>query len=205
MRPRAPGRAHGTALTLRLRKTDEGLLELCAPAPGLYLYAPARGSRLVAGASAGMLEILGQRHELEVPPAAQGLVVGPPPPESQLPVGFGDPLVVLDPRSAGAAEPAEATASTTTATAGQLVFRAPTSGRFYQRSSPEAAPFIQVGQVLERGQPVGLLEVMKTFNRIEYGGSDLPPEAKVAAIVPEDGSDVEAGDPLVLLEPAPQA
>jgi acetyl-CoA carboxylase biotin carboxyl carrier protein len=48
-----------------------------------------------------------------------------------------------------------------------------------------------------------LLEVMKTFNRIAYGGPGLPARATIRRVVPADGDDVEAGSPLLVVEPAP--
>ena len=47
-----------------------------------------------------------------------------------------------------------------------------------------------------------LLEVMKTFHRISYGGAGLPKKAKISAVVPGDGADVEVGDALLRLEGA---
>ena len=47
---------------------------------------------------------------------------------------------------------------------------------------------------------MGLLEVMKTFNRLVYQGDSLPGQAKVAQILPSDGDDVVRGDPILLLE-----
>jgi acetyl-CoA carboxylase biotin carboxyl carrier protein len=41
--------------------------------------------------------------------------------------------------------------------------------------------------------------VMKTFNRVVYGGAGLPDEATVARVVPTDGDDVSQGDPLLIL------
>jgi biotin carboxyl carrier protein len=49
------------------------------------------------------------------------------------------------------------------------------------------------------GQPVGLIEVMKTFNPILYGGGELPDEAEVVALAAEDESEVRAGQPLVIV------
>jgi acetyl-CoA carboxylase biotin carboxyl carrier protein len=49
------------------------------------------------------------------------------------------------------------------------------------------------------GQTVGLLEVMKTFNRLVYQGDGLPTEATIERVVPEDGDDVVRGDPILLL------
>ncbi len=52
---------------------------------------------------------------------------------------------------------------------------------------------------MQRGQTVGLLEVMKTFNRLVYQGDALPDEAKVETIVPKEGDDVVRGDVILAL------
>ncbi|MGB9339886.1 MAG: biotin/lipoyl-containing protein, partial [Polyangiales bacterium] len=69
----------------------------------------------------------------------------------------------------------------------------------YSRPSPTEPPFISVGDIVQRGQTVGLLEVMKTFNRLVYQGDALPDEAKVERIVPNEGDDVVRGDVILAL------
>ena len=67
---------------------------------------------------------------------------------------------------AGAAERGDAGHAAATG----LVFRAPTSGRYYGRSSPDKPAFVTAGDELPAGATVCLLEVMKTFNRVTYSG-----------------------------------
>jgi acetyl-CoA carboxylase biotin carboxyl carrier protein len=55
--------------------------------------------------------------------------------------------------------------------------------------------------VVAAGQTVCLLEVMKTFHRVTYGGAGLPDRAKVIAIAIADDADVNPGD--VILPRAP--
>jgi acetyl-CoA carboxylase biotin carboxyl carrier protein len=62
---------------------------------------------------------------------------------------------------------------------------------------------VEVGQILERGQTIGLLEVMKTFTRINYDDAKLPARAKVAAILAVDQGDLGRGDPILELEALP--
>lgn len=57
-----------------------------------------------------------------------------------------------------------------------------------------------MGGTVRDGDVVALLEVMKTFHRISYGGPGLPRSARVLAIVPQDGDDVEVGEALLSLE-----
>jgi acetyl-CoA carboxylase biotin carboxyl carrier protein len=81
-----------------------------------------------------------------------------------------------------------------------MVFRAPTSGRFYGRSAPDKPPFVAPGAQLAHGATICLLEVMKTFHRVTYGGPGLPDTARVRGVLVADGDDVNAGDPLLALE-----
>jgi biotin carboxyl carrier protein len=83
-----------------------------------------------------------------------------------------------------------------------LVFRAPMSGRFYRRAGPGKPAFVSEGDLISAGHTVCLLEVMKTFNRLAYGGDDLPERARVKAVLPADGDDIAAGAAILELEAA---
>jgi len=83
------------------------------------------------------------------------------------------------------------------------VFRAPSAGRYWLRPAPSEAPFVAVGQQLDAGSALGLIEVMKTFTRLAYRpGSGLPECARVLRILVADGAEVADGAPLLELEPA---
>ncbi|HUS63967.1 MAG TPA: biotin/lipoyl-containing protein, partial [Kofleriaceae bacterium] len=78
-----------------------------------------------------------------------------------------------------------------------LAVRAPSSGRYWGRPAPGKPPFVSVGDELQPGQTVCLLEVMKTFHRVTYGGDGLPARGRVATIAPADGDDLAAGDVII--------
>jgi biotin carboxyl carrier protein len=63
----------------------------------------------------------------------------------------------------------------------------------------DAKPYVGAGDRVTRGQPIGLIEVMKTFNPIAYGGAGLPDEAEVVEVVAADGQEVRAGQALVVV------
>jgi acetyl-CoA carboxylase biotin carboxyl carrier protein len=87
-----------------------------------------------------------------------------------------------------AAEPA------TLATEGMIAVRSPVSGTFYRSPSPGAEPFCAVGDRVEAGTTVGLVEVMKLFTSISAGVAGT-----VVRIVPENGAMVESGQEIVLI------
>ena len=76
----------------------------------------------------------------------------------------------------------------------ECVVAAPLPGLFYLRASPEATPFIAVGQRIASGETVGLIEAMKMFNPVtsDIGGV-------IDAILVEAGQEVEVGQPLLRL------
>lgn len=193
-------------LRARLVRTDDGKLRLEAPTVGMYRGEPPPGSLVAGDAPIGQLEILGVLHHLLAPTDAAGLVVADEtgkagPRLTRRPVGHGDLLVLLDPEAVTAGAGAAASASAAaTGRSGALVFRAPTSGRWYTRPGPGKPPLIEVGTAVQQGQAVGLIEVMKTFSRLHYGGDGLPAQARIKAILVKDEEDVAAGDALFELE-----
>ncbi|WP_284247215.1 acetyl-CoA carboxylase biotin carboxyl carrier protein, partial [Methylobacterium haplocladii] len=71
----------------------------------------------------------------------------------------------------------------------------PMVGTAYLRPSPEAKPFIDVGSKVAAGDRVLLIEAMKTFNDIV-----APRAGTVTAIFVEDGTPVEFGEALLVIE-----
>jgi|InofroStandDraft_1065614.scaffolds.fasta_scaffold05056_10 acetyl-CoA carboxylase, biotin carboxyl carrier protein len=71
------------------------------------------------------------------------------------------------------------------------VVTSPLVGTFYRAPSPEADPFVQVGDTVRKGQVLGIIEAMKLMNEIEseYDGV-------VEAILVENENVVEYGQPL---------
>jgi acetyl-CoA carboxylase biotin carboxyl carrier protein len=72
----------------------------------------------------------------------------------------------------------------------------PMVGVFYRSPGPEQPPFVEVGDHVEVGQTVGLIEAMKVF-------SEVPAEVAgtIAAIPAENGQLVKPGDALVVVAP----
>lgn len=71
----------------------------------------------------------------------------------------------------------------------------PMVGSFYRAPSPEAKPFIEVGQSVNVGDTLCIVEAMKMMNQIESDKAGV-----VVAILAEDGDAVEYDQPLVIIE-----
>ncbi len=70
------------------------------------------------------------------------------------------------------------------------------TGTFYRSSSPDAAPFVAVGDHVEEGQTIGLLEAMKMLTPIEADRA-----GRISAILAENAALVTRGSPLFRLAP----
>ncbi len=74
---------------------------------------------------------------------------------------------------------------------------APLTGVYYAAPSPTSPPFVAVGDLVEIGQAVALVEAMKVFNEIQAEVA-----GRVTALVATNGNVVQKGDVLMRIEPA---
>ena len=173
-----------------------------SPAVGVWSEIPAPGT-LLESAGAGVLTQAGQRIPLRLPQDAGGVVCdGPTRGRKAIDVEWGQELFRLAPVAGESTQVPAAGPGTETGEGDANVLVAPTDGVFYARPTPEAAAFVRPGDVVKEGQPVGLIEVMKTFNHVLFEGHGLPASAVVEAILAADGEEVSAGDAILRYEPA---
>ena len=71
----------------------------------------------------------------------------------------------------------------------------PMVGTFYSAPSPTAKPFVSIGQKINQGDTVGIIEAMKIMNQIESDQSGT-----VVEILVKDGEAVEFGQSLIVIE-----
>lgn len=74
------------------------------------------------------------------------------------------------------------------------VVRSPMVGTYYSAPSPEAEAFVSIGQMVEPGDTLCMIEAMKMFNQIEADKA-----GKVVAILGENGEPVEYDQPLFVI------
>jgi len=73
--------------------------------------------------------------------------------------------------------------------------KSPMVGTFYRSASPGSAPFAEIGQSVNVGQTLCIIEAMKILNQIEADKS-----GKIKQILVENGQPVEYGQPLFIIE-----
>ena len=74
------------------------------------------------------------------------------------------------------------------------IVKSPMVGTFYRSSSPEAAPYVEVGTQVKEGQTICIIEAMKILNEIEADKSGT-----ITQIVAQNGQAVEYGAPLFVI------
>jgi acetyl-CoA carboxylase biotin carboxyl carrier protein len=108
---------------------------------------------------------------------------------------FSGPIIVEKERITGAvkneiAEPLEKMAVKT------VEIKAPMVGTFYRAPSPEAPPYVEIGQTIEPGQVICIIEAMKLMNEIK---SEI--KGKILEILVDNAEPIEFGQSMFLIEP----
>lgn len=111
---------------------------------------------------------------------------------TQMPVAAA-PAVAASaaPQAAPSAAPVAAAAD---AVDGTLV-KSPMVGTFYRAASPDGAPFVEVGQAVNKGDVLCIIEAMKILNEIEAEQSGT-----ITQVLGENGEAVEYGQPLFVIK-----
>ena len=104
------------------------------------------------------------------------------------------PAAAPAPAAAMQAKPAATPPAEPTAGQEGHVVKAPMVGTFYRSPSPDAKPFVEVGQSVKEGDTICIIEAMKLMNEIEADASGT-----IKAILVENGQPVEYGQPLFIL------
>jgi oxaloacetate decarboxylase (Na+ extruding) subunit alpha len=138
-----------------------------------------------------MLQLMESRGLVELEMEHQGLRIrlkkaGPTPQVVEYSAGIPQPVIPA--ASPAAAKPVEG--------GHRIVIKSPMVGTFYRSPAPDAPPFVEVGQDIEVGQVVCILEAMKLMNEIK---SEIA--GRIAETLVENGSPVEYGQPLYVVEP----
>jgi acetyl-CoA carboxylase biotin carboxyl carrier protein len=79
----------------------------------------------------------------------------------------------------------------------ERTIKTPLPGTFYRRPNPQADPYVSEGDEVKVGDVVGLIEIMKSFQEVH---SDC--DGRVARFLVDNSALVDAGDDIIVVEPA---
>jgi acetyl-CoA carboxylase biotin carboxyl carrier protein len=102
---------------------------------------------------------------------------------------------IAQPLAPAAAAPTAAPAAEAKAEISGHIVRSPMVGTFYRTPSPDAKAFVEIGQKVNVGDTLCIVEAMKMMNQIEADKAGV-----VKAILIESGQPVEFDEPLVVIE-----
>jgi len=108
-------------------------------------------------------------------------------------VHYAAPAPVAAPAPALAAPTAAPAAAAPARAAGDEV-KSPMVGTVYLQPNPGSPPFVKVGDTVEAGQTLFIIEAMKTMNPVP-----APRAGKIVEVLVEDGTPVEFGEPLAII------
>ncbi len=96
-----------------------------------------------------------------------------------------------------ASEPATPEDTGAEDTSKYIVIKSPIIGTLYRKPAPDKPLFVKVGDTIEAGDTVCIIEAMKLFNEVESEVS-----GKIVKVLVEDSSPVEFDQPLFLIDPS---
>ena len=134
-------------------------------------------------------------NELEISEGEESVRISRSAPNTGYPVmqqAYAAP--VMQAQAPVAAAPAAAEAPAKAEISGHIV-RSPMVGTFYRTPGPDAKAFVEIGQKVNVGDTLCIVEAMKMMNQIEADKSGT-----VKAILVESGQPVEFDEPLVVIE-----
>lgn len=104
---------------------------------------------------------------------------------------------IVPPVKAEIQTPAVQKAAAGTAKTSEVMVSSPIVGTFYRSAAPDKPAYVQVGDVVKKGQVLCIIEAMKLMNEIESDAS-----GKIVQILVESGQPVEYEQELFVIEPA---
>lgn len=145
-----------------------------------------------SGASEVKLEMGDVKITIKTASEAQGTTIiqqQAPVPVQVAPAETSAPKVVV--------EAAPAPAETKEEGSKYIEIKSPIIGTLYRKPSPDKPPFVKVGDKIEAGDTVCIIEAMKLFNEVESEVSGT-----IVKVLVEDSSPVEFDQPLFLIDPS---
>jgi len=143
-----------------------------------------------------MVNLMNENNLLELEIEKEGMRIRLKKTSSKEYSGSDMPILIENNRSIDNQKPKEISATQEKTVPNSVEIKAPMVGTFYRAPQPEAPPYAQVGQNIDAGQVICIIEAMKLMNEIK---SEI--KGKILEILVDNAEPVEFGQPILLIEP----
>lgn len=150
--------------------------------------------KFVAKSGVAEVKLKSGEFAISIKNVPEQIVSSAPAPVVQQPVVAQAPQAVAAPATEAKVEEAPKEAAED---ANYITIKSPMIGTFYRRPSPDKDLFVNVGDSVQQGDVVCIIEAMKLFNEIESEVS-----GKIVKVLVDDATPVEYDQPLFLVDPA---
>lgn len=150
--------------------------------------------KMVTETDINEFELEGPEEKIRIKRGAMAQVFQYPAAQPMVAIPQAVPGQLATPPAVGAAAPAPAAAPAAEEKGEKVT--SPIVGTFYRAPAPDAPPYAEVGQTVEKGQVLCIVEAMKLMNEIEAEF-----RCKVVKICKENAQPVEFGETLFIVEP----
>ena len=190
-------------IVARVEEQDDGTFLVRSPGVGVVDAVPNQGIYLNPMECFLRLKVLNGWQQVLLPHNVKGWIAERFVEDTHHPVEYNQPLVRL---TAGMDAPGERLGAVgeqggELQDQGLIKVSAPSEGIFYRRPGPDSPSYVELGDEVITGTVLGLVEVMKSFNQILYGGPGFPERGTVARIGAEDSAEVQFDQMLFLIKP----
>ncbi len=146
-----------------------------------------------SGANEVKLEMGDVKITIKTGPTSQEAIYFQQPPQMQIPIQNPPEANVVPPTVASGSDANDLEEDNSKF----IVIKSPIIGTLYRKPSPDKPVFVKVGDTIEVGDTVCIIEAMKLFNEVESEVS-----GKIVKVLIEDSSPVEFDQPLFLIDPS---
>jgi len=178
-------------------KKNNGQIKILSPTVGIFHRIHNNGDYLCPGSYIGYLSVLKSKIRLYIPEDISGIADIDISSLRDIGIGYGDPiLTILYTENISTVNNNKKDKFHNNKKQEGIIIRSFITGIFYRKETPDSLPFVKVGSTVKRGDTLGLIEVMKSFNKIIFDEGKNFESGTIEEIFIDNDSEIKMGDPL---------
>jgi biotin carboxyl carrier protein len=173
--------------------------KLLSPGVGIFYPSFRKGNWIGPDMTIGKLHILNKTFSITVPKNVSGWAEKPKNMNKAYPISYGEVIITLtqDEREKERLGVDKKDKDNKNGSADTEQIVSPTDGVFYRKPHPDEPSYVNVGDTVNEGDILGLVEIMKCFNKIS---NPVPSKGIIKEILIDDAMEVKSGQTLFLIK-----